>query len=451
MQLASDSTVPVRGDSCVEISVVVPVYRCLECLRALYERLTAELRIFDGSYELVFVDDRSPDGSWRTLRELAVHDGHVKAVRLSRNFGQHAAITAGLSETTGRWVVVMDCDLQDRPEEIPRLYAKACEGFDIVFARRVGRRHPWMRRAASATYFRVLNALLGTDLSSEFGNFSIISARVRDEFLGFKDKDRHFLMILHWLGFEHTEIDIRHDERFAGESAYSFSMLVRFAIDGLFFQTTTLLRWIVYAGFGVSILGAVLAVLLVIRYFVGHTYPGWTSLGVIILVLSGFIISSTGVTGLYIGKIFNQVKDRPLYVIDTVVEPGAADVKFETRNEGVRQPAQSESHRLVNALCRHVGHLRHDPRPVRRESRDGILRERGGDSLPAHLGCREDEIDERFAFHDPGADEASNGAFRHNDHALTEAASHPDPVHLGDLARVEPLVAPEPARRGEPF
>jgi glycosyltransferase involved in cell wall biosynthesis len=301
------------------VSVVVPVYKCAECLRHLHERLVSSLNGITGDYELIFVDDRSPDDSWPALTELAAHDPRIRLVRLSRNFGQHAAITAGLSIARGRWTVVMDCDLQDPPEQIPRLYAKAQEGFDIVYARRVGRQHSWFRRAASATYFRVLNVLTHTELSPEFGNFSIISEKVRVAYLAFRDKDRHYLMILNWLGFEHTAIEFPHAERYAGESAYTLGMLIRFALAGLFFQTTTLLRWIVYFGFGISFVGAGLAVFFVVNYFLGNPYQGWTSLGVLLLLIGGFIIVSTGVTGLYIGKIFTQVKDRPLFVVDTTV------------------------------------------------------------------------------------------------------------------------------------
>jgi dolichol-phosphate mannosyltransferase len=253
------------------------------------------------------------------LTELAARDPRVRLIRLSRNFGQHAAITAGLSTARGRWTVVMDCDLQDPPEQIPRLYAKAQEGFDIVYARRTGRKHSWFRRTASSTYFRLLNLVSHTELTAEFGNFSIISEKVREAFLAFRDKDRHFLMILKWLGFEHSAIEFQHAERFAGESSYTLGMLIRFALAGLFFQTTTLLRWIVYAGFGISVAGAGLAVFFVVNYFLGNPYPGWTSLGVLLLLIGGFIIVSTGVTGLYIGKIFTQVKDRPLFVVDTTV------------------------------------------------------------------------------------------------------------------------------------
>src|SRR5262249_4048578 len=300
-----------------------PVYKCDECLRHLHERLVAALDSAGLSFELVFVDDRSPDSSWSTLLALAHEDSRVKIVRLSRNFGQHAAITAGLEYSSGERIAVMDCDLQDPPEQLPVLYRRAGEGFDIVLARRVGAGHSWPRRLASAAYFRVLNALLGTAFDAGFGNFSVISRRVRNEFLRVHDKDRHYLMILQWLGFETTSVDFPYASRYAGESSYTFAMLLRFAFDGLFFQTATLLRWIVYLGFVISGLGTTLALFFVINYFVGHTYPGWTSLGVLILLLGGFTIVSTGVTGLYVGKIFAQAKDRPLYVVDRVVESPA--------------------------------------------------------------------------------------------------------------------------------
>jgi polyisoprenyl-phosphate glycosyltransferase len=303
----------------VEISVVVPVYRCAECLRHLHQRLAAALAQVPGDHEIVLVDDRSPDESWGILRELAEEDHSVRVVRLSRNFGQHAAITAGIEFARGRWIVVMDCDLQDPPEDIPRLYARAQEGAEIVYARRTGRRGPWFRRIASRTYFRLLNASLGTDFDPDYGNFTIISRKVRDAFLRFRDKDRHYLMILRWLGYDHASIDVAHAERHAGESAYTLGALVKFALDGLFFQSTTLLRWSTFVGFGASLCGVLLAGFFLINYFLENTYPGWTSLAVLILVIGGLTITTVGVAGLYIGKIFTQVKDRPLYVVDDVV------------------------------------------------------------------------------------------------------------------------------------
>jgi polyisoprenyl-phosphate glycosyltransferase len=312
-----------------ELTVVIPVYGCAGCLDALHGRLCATLDTAVPDWEVVFVDDRSPDGGWAVLEALALRSPRVKALRLSRNFGQHAAITAGLAEASGRWVVVMDCDLQDPPEDIPLLYRTALEGYDIVFGRRRTRHEHGLRRLATRAYLWLANRFLKLDIDGSYGSFSIISGRVRDAFLRLRDKDRHYLFILYWLGFKHTSIDVGRDARYEGTSGYSFSALVRHALDGVFFQTTVLLRWIIYLGFALSMVGVALAAAFVAIYFAAHPPPGWTSLAVLLLVVGGFIIMTTGVTGLYIGKIFDQVKERPLYVVDERVGAGAPQREHE--------------------------------------------------------------------------------------------------------------------------
>lgn len=325
----------------VEISVVVPVYGCGGCLRPLHARLVDALESITAGYEIVYVDDRSPDDAWVTLSALAADDAHVRAIRLSRNFGQHAAITAGLAQSSGRWAVVMDCDLQDPPESIPRLYAKAREGFDVVYARRKNRADSDFRRLSARMYVAALNTFTGSRFVGEYGALSIISRKVVDAFLRLKDADRHYLYILHWLGFESTSIDVEHSARYAGRSSYTFSKLVQHAFDGIVFQTAKFLRWIMYAGFVVAFAGVALAGFFVYSWAVNDPFPGWTSLAVLLLLLGGFILVSLGVTGLYVGKIFGQVKERPLYVIDEVrgdgshVEPSAA------RREGTASPLRS--------------------------------------------------------------------------------------------------------------
>jgi dolichol-phosphate mannosyltransferase len=307
-------------DRQVEVSVVVPVYRCAECLAALHERLRESVGRVTAEFEIVLVDDRSPDGSWELMRHLAVQDGRVRAVRLSRNFGQHAAITAGLAASRGRWTVVMDCDLQDPPEEIPRMYAKAQEGFDVVLTERAKRSQSWFRRKAGRLYFRVRNFFMRMDMSTEYNTLSILSRKVVDAFLDVRDRDRQYMLIIHWLGFDRATLTVEHAERHAGKSSYTTRQLVQVAIEGFFFETTILLRWIVYLGFALAFVGALLAAWFVVAYFLFDPYPGWTSLGVLLLLVGGFIIISLGVTGLYVGKIFGQVKERPLYVVDEVVE-----------------------------------------------------------------------------------------------------------------------------------
>jgi dolichol-phosphate mannosyltransferase len=299
-----------------ELSVVVPVYASESTLPELHRRLTASLAGIGLPYELVFIEDRGPDDSWNVLRGLAEHDPHVRAYRLSRNFGQHAAITAGLAKSRGRWTVVMDCDLQDPPEEIERLYSKASEGYDVVLARRSRKRSSIFRRAASRTYFTLLNVFAGTSIDPGHGSFSIISRKVVDAFLTFKDRDRHYLFVLYWLGFERASIEYEHAERVSGKSSYTFRRLLSHALGGMFFQTTVLLRWVVYVGFILAALGVGAAAYFAVARFSGNAYPGWTSLVVLLLVIGGLITISTGVTGLYIGRVFNEARERPLFVID---------------------------------------------------------------------------------------------------------------------------------------
>jgi dolichol-phosphate mannosyltransferase len=303
-------------DGELDLSVVLPVYRCAECIEPLHGRLTETLRTLSLSYELIFVDDRSPDGAWQVLRGIALADPGVRALRLSRNFGQQAAITAGIGASRGMWTVVMDCDLQDPPELIADLYAKTQEGFDIVLGRRKQKKHSFVRLLAARLYFKFIKLFLGVQISGEYGSFSIIAAKVRDAFLRVPDRDRHYLPILLWLGFNRASIDYEHGERHAGGSSYSLKALVRLAVEGVFFQTATLLRWIVYLGFCVALAGTLLAIALIVLAIVVNPPPGWTSLAVLLLLVGGFIIVSTGVTGLYIGKIFQQVKNRPLFLID---------------------------------------------------------------------------------------------------------------------------------------
>lgn len=308
-----------RGRGEVVLSVVVPVYACAECLVALHARLTESVRRITDRYELVFVDDRSLDDGWAVLARLARSDEHVRAFRLSRNFGQDAAITAGLSMAAGEWAVVMDCDLEEAPEDIPRLWAAAGEGYDVVRTVRKGWRHSWFRRHASRLYRRLT---LETDVRPDYSNMSLLSRRVIDAFLRLHDRDREYAIALDWLGFDSTAVEIEHHERHAGKSGYTLRRLVQVALDGMFFRSTVLLRLVMLLGFVVALIGLGVAVFEVADYFIEaqKRVPGYTSLAVLLLVLAGFIIVSIGVVGLYVGRIFEQVKNRPLFLIDQQAE-----------------------------------------------------------------------------------------------------------------------------------
>ncbi len=302
-----------------ELSVVVPVYGCGSCVEHLHERLTETLRAMGIGYEIVLVDDRAEDGSWPAIEGLVERDRAVKGVLLSRNYGQHAAITAGLRQARGAWVAVMDCDLQDPPEDLPRLYAKAREGHDIVFGRRVSKPTGIVRRQLGKLYFSGIRVFAGSQIDGQYGTFSVISRKVVDAFLQFRDQDRHYMMILTWLRFDTVAVDYEPAERYRGRSSYSLSKLLEHALDGVFFQTTALLRWIVYAGFCLAGVGTLLAFFLIYVRVVGTVYPGWTSIVAGGLLLGGFIITTIGITGLYVGKVFDQVRERPVFVVDRIV------------------------------------------------------------------------------------------------------------------------------------
>jgi glycosyltransferase involved in cell wall biosynthesis len=302
-----------------ELSVVIPVYGCVDCLPTLVARLRASIEPLTSDFELVLVDDRSRDGAWDTLRGLARDEPRLRAFRLSRNFGQHAAITAGLARAGGRWIVVMDCDLQEPPELIPRLYAKAQEGYDIVRTARRGRRHSAPRRWGGRLY-RELFLESGGD--AEYSTLSMISRKVADAFLTLGDRDREYLLMLDWLGFSAATVEFEHSDRHSGASTYTPRRLLRVAFDGMFFRTTVLLRLIVAAGFLVALAGTALGGFYVYDKLVSDTSPpGYTSLAVLILLLSAAILISLGVVGLYVGRIFEQVKNRPMFVVAEETEP----------------------------------------------------------------------------------------------------------------------------------
>lgn len=317
------------GDE-IELSVVVPVYGCAACLGPLHERLTRTMTRVTARYELVFVDDRSVDEGWTVLQQLARRDPRVRAFRLSRNFGQDAAITAGLAQARGAWAVVMDCDLQEAPEDIPRLWAAAGEGYDLVRTTRKQWRHSRFRRWTSRVY---RSLTLETPVRPDYSNLSLVSRRVIDAFLRLNDRDREYMIALDWLGFDSATIEIEHHERHAGKSSYGLQRLIRVGLDGMFFRSTVLLRLVVLAGFVIVVMGLGLAAFEIVDYFAEpeKAVPGYTSLAVLVLVLTGVTIFSVGIVGLYVGRVFEQVKDRPLFLIDREAEHRARTPSRDTR------------------------------------------------------------------------------------------------------------------------
>ncbi len=300
-----------------EISVVSPVYRAEETVFELVRRLTEVLEKITKQFEIVLVEDGSPDRSWERIRECCARDRRVRGIRLSRNFGQHAAITAGLSEARGDWVVVMDCDLQDNPDYIPELYRHALAGAEVVYTEKEKREHGRVKNFFAHGFARVSNWLSrGDQADPRVGAYSMVSRRVVEAFLRMEDVNRHYLTLLRWLGFTSARVQVRHERRFAGRSSYSLTALVRHAVAGIVSHSDRLLYLSVALGFGFLVLFLFAGTALIVAYFQLGFRAGWTSTVVLLLLTTSTILLSIGTAGIYIGKIFDQVKGRPLYVIE---------------------------------------------------------------------------------------------------------------------------------------
>ncbi len=299
----------------MDISVVVPVYGCRAALTELYERLTKVLKEMTEKYEIILVNDNCPQKSIEVIKEICKKDKKVVGIELSRNFGQMKAILAGLDYSTGKWVVVMDCDLQDRPEEIPNLYKKAQEGYDVVFARRTKRKDSFLKVLVSKAFYKVYSWAADVKYDASLCNFSISNRTVIDSYCKMREEHRAFVMYIQWLGFKQTTLDVEHNERYEGKSSYNFKKRMKMAGDIVFSQSDKLLRIIVKCGFLATLLSLIAVIYLIIRHFVGPNTPqGWSSIIATICLMSGIIVSVIGVVGIYVGNIFTQIKERPLYV-----------------------------------------------------------------------------------------------------------------------------------------
>ena len=299
-----------------QLSVVSPVFKAESCIEELHRRLSSVLGATGVDYEIILVDDGSPDRSAEKLEQIAQSDSRVTAVVLSRNFGQHAAILAGLSEAKGDVVVVMDCDLQDRPEDIPLLQARLAEGFDIVIARRRRRTTSLFKRATSRLWFALLNRFSDVPIEWGSGSFSALKKNVAEELLRMPNRHTHFQLVLRWLGFRQTYVDVDDGGRFRGQSSYSVATLVTHAMSGIVAHSTRLLHFSIYAGFlFVALSIAQFAYIVVQKLRSGIGVAGWASLMAAMWLIGGTILFSLGVIGIYLGRIVDDVKQRPAFIV----------------------------------------------------------------------------------------------------------------------------------------
>ena len=305
------------SNSPVNISIVSPVYRAENILPALVERITKAVSTITDSFEIILVEDGSPDKSWEQIEIQAQQNKHVKGISLSRNFGQHYAIAAGLAEAKGDWVVVMDCDLQDQPEEIPNLYRKAKEGFEIVLASRVNRQDSYLKKLSSKVFYGTLSFLSGTEQDHTVANFGIYHQKVIATINAMPEHIRYFPTMVRWVGFKRTTLEVVHDERAEGETSYDFSKLLKLATDIILANSSGSMKVMIKMGFFTSLFAFLLGIYNLYEYFSGKiTVLGYASIIVSVWFIGGIILLSLGFLGIYLGKVFDGVNRRPTYIID---------------------------------------------------------------------------------------------------------------------------------------
>lgn len=302
------------------ISVVIPVYGCRRALSELYQRLTDTLRKITGEYEIILVDDCCPQGSWEDITKLCAKDHKVMGIRLSRNFGQHRAIRAGLDKARGDWIVIMDCDLQDRPEDIITLKVKADEGYDVVIKKRTNRKESFATLFFSRLFYKIYNYFTDGAYDSELCNYCIITRKVANEILRFGEQNTDVIFVIKWLGFTQTSVELENEERFEGRSSYSFKKKLKLAMDLISEYSNKPLVLSVKLGFIISGLAFAFIVYVIIRDLLFDGFDaGWASLIASVYLMGGVILSAIGIAGIYIGNVFNETKARPLYVIQEIL------------------------------------------------------------------------------------------------------------------------------------
>lgn len=304
-----------------DLSVVLPVYNEEENLTELHSRLTTVLQKLTNDYEIIFVNDGSVDNTQNILLSLARRDPSVKVIKFTRNFGHHIAVTAGLDYCRGKVVVIMDADLQDQPEEIPKLLAKMSENYDIVYGIRENRRDSWFKSFTSKLFVAALKRLTSYNIDINSNMFRVMSRRVIDSLASMKETDRYLLGLISYTGYPQTGIKVNHGERFAGRTKYSLRKMLRLSVNAITSFSVKPLNYIGMLGVFVSMLSFAAAGYLIYRRLVLKLgVEGWTSIMVALFLVSGIQLLSLGIIGEYIGRIFTQVRNRPLYIIESITE-----------------------------------------------------------------------------------------------------------------------------------
>jgi len=302
-------------------SIIIPMYNEEEVIALTYAQLKNELSQLKEQYELVFVNDGSHDQTAAIVTKFANSDEHVKLVNFSRNFGHQIAITAGIEHAEGDAIIVIDADLQDPPHIILQMIEKWKEGYEVVYGKRISRKgETWFKTFSAKWFYRILRTMTNVDIPADTGDFRLIDRKVADVLKHLKEKNRFVRGLVSWVGFKQTSIEFMREERAAGQTKYPIRRMVQFALDGITSFSYKPLRIASYMGFIISFISFVyLIVILFQHFFTDSTVPGWTSLIGINLLFNGIILILLGVIGEYIGRIYDETKNRPLYIVSEVI------------------------------------------------------------------------------------------------------------------------------------
>jgi len=303
------------------ISVIVPMYNEEEVIGTTFTRLKEVMDSTEDRYELIFVNDGSKDRSADIIRELSNVHKEVVLIDFSRNFGHQIAITAGMDYARGDAIIIIDADLQDPPEIMLQMIEKWREGYEVVYGKRIKRKgETWFKKTTAMMFYRTLRALTSVDIPNDTGDFRLIDRKVCDVLKGLKEKNRFVRGLISWIGFKQTSVEFVREERFAGVTKYPFKRMLKFALDAITSFSYKPLRIASYIGFTISFVSFVyLLIVLYQRLFTQSTTAGWASIVAINLLFNGIILILLGVIGEYIGRIYDETKNRPLYIVREAV------------------------------------------------------------------------------------------------------------------------------------
>lgn len=304
----------------VTYSVIVPMFNEEEVIEYTYERLKQVMDTIEERYELIFVNDGSRDRTVELVTMICDFDPNVRLINFSRNFGHQIAISAGMDYAQGDAIVVIDADLQDPPEVILDMIAKWKEGFEVVYGQRLKRKGETIFKKLTAMFFyRILRSMTNVDIPIDTGDFRLIDRKVCDVLRSLKEKNRFVRGLISWIGFRQTSVEYIREERFAGETKYPLKKMIAFAVDGITSFSYKPLKIATYVGFALSISSFIYLLVVILQKLVtGDTVQGWASIVAVNLLFNGIILMLLGVIGEYIGRIYDESKNRPLYIVREV-------------------------------------------------------------------------------------------------------------------------------------